>query len=182
MSHVMTLNPTTGVEREPRRRPGSRRCDPNRRQLVEVAAEAFVWPASHALREECFGPLAVVVRYRNNTELIGALSTAEPALTFTIFAATDYEDVAWLVALGQTRAGRVIANEFPTGVGVSWSTQHGGPWPATTAPAATSVGAAGIERRLRPVTYQNMPEALLPLALRADNPLGVPQRVDGILR
>jgi NADP-dependent aldehyde dehydrogenase len=59
---------------------------------------------------------------------------------------------------------------------------HGGPWPATTASSSTSVGAASIERWLRPVTYQNVPAALLPEALRDDNPLGVPQRVDGISR
>jgi NADP-dependent aldehyde dehydrogenase len=151
-------------------------------QLVEVTAAVFGMPASRALHEECFGPLAVVVRYRNKDELSRALSTTEPALTFSIFSASSDDDAAWLVALGQRRAGRVIANEFPTGVGVSWSMQHGGPWPATTAPAASSVGAAGIERWLRPVAFQNVPEALLPEALRDDNPLGVPQRVDGVPR
>jgi NADP-dependent aldehyde dehydrogenase len=60
--------------------------------------------------------------------------------------------------------------------------EHGGPWPSTTSPSTTSVGAASIERWLRPVTYQNGPEEFLPEALRDANPLGIPQRVDGILR
>ena len=71
-------------------------------------------------------------------------------------------------------------NGYPTGVGVSWSMQHGGPWPSTTSPSTTSVGAASIDRWMRPVTFQNVPDDLLPEALRDDNPLGIPQRVDGV--
>jgi NADP-dependent aldehyde dehydrogenase len=62
---------------------------------------------------------------------------------------------------------------------VSWSMQHGGPWPSTTSSSTTSVGAASIDRWTRPVTFQNVPAALLPEALRDDNPLEIPQRVDG---
>jgi NADP-dependent aldehyde dehydrogenase len=148
-------------------------------QLLEVAAPIFAGAAARALREECFGPLAVVVRYATGDELAQALDVADPALTFSFFTAADDPDASWLAELGRRKAGRVIANGYPTGVGVSWSMQHGGPWPATTAPSSTSVGAAGIERWLRPVTYQNMPAELLPEALRDENPLGVPQRVDG---
>jgi NADP-dependent aldehyde dehydrogenase len=59
--------------------------------------------------------------------------------------------------------------------------QHGGPWPSTTSSASTSVGAAAIERWLRPVTYQSVPDDLLPPALQDSNPLAIPRRVDGIL-
>jgi acyl-CoA reductase-like NAD-dependent aldehyde dehydrogenase len=151
-------------------------------QLLEVAAATFTETGARALREECFGPLAVVVRYRTSDELAGALDVADSALTFSFFSASDDPDAPWLAELGQRKAGRVIANAYPTGVGVSWSMQHGGPWPATTAAAATSVGAAGIERWLRSVTFQNMPAELLPEALRDDNPLDIPQRVDGLRR
>jgi NADP-dependent aldehyde dehydrogenase len=75
----------------------------------------------------------------------------------------------------------VIVNGFPTGVAVSWSMQHGGPWPSTTSPSSTSVGAAAIERWLRPVSFQAVPDALLPPALRERNPLAIPRRVDGVL-
>lgn len=151
-------------------------------QLVEVPAAVFSEPASRALRQECFGPLAVVVRYRSDDELVRALDSAEPALTFSVFTAPRDDDASWLVALGQTKAGRVIANAFPTGVGVSWSMQHGGPWPSATSPTSTSVGASALERWLRPVTFQGVPEELLPEALRDGNPLGVPQRIDGVRR
>jgi NADP-dependent aldehyde dehydrogenase len=151
-------------------------------QLFEVPASVFADPSSTALREECFGPLAIVIRYLTREDLTSALESADAALTFSVFTAASDDDAAWLVEFGQTKAGRVIANGFPTGVGVSWSMHHGGPWPATTNSSATSVGSGGIDRWLRPVTYQSIPEELLPEALRDDNPLGVTQRVDGVLR
>ena len=83
--------------------------------------------------------------------------------------------------LGAHRSGRVIVNGYPTGVGVSWSMQHGGPWPSTTSSAGTSVGAAAIERWLRPVTFQSTPDELLPPALQESNTLAIPRRVDGVL-
>jgi NADP-dependent aldehyde dehydrogenase len=151
-------------------------------QLFEVPAAIFADQSSAALREECFGPLAIVVRYLDRDDLTSALDSADAALTFSIFTSELDEDAAWLVELGESKAGRVIANGFPTGVGVSWSMQHGGPWPATTNSSATSVGAGGVDRWLRPVTYQSVPDELLPEALRDDNPLHVAQRVDGMIR
>jgi NADP-dependent aldehyde dehydrogenase len=38
-----------------------------------------------------------------------------------------------------------------------------------------------IDRFLRPVCYQDMPDALLPEALKSENPLGLLRRVDGSL-
>jgi NADP-dependent aldehyde dehydrogenase len=148
-------------------------------QLFEVDATRFADASSASLREECFGPLAIVIRYLGREELVDALNALEPALTFSVFAAEDDADAEWLLDVGQRKAGRVIINGYPTGVGVSWSMHHGGPWPATTVPTATSVGAASIERWLRPVTFQNVPGELLAEALRDENLLGVPQRVDG---
>jgi len=151
-------------------------------QLFEVAADTFADEASTRLRDECFGPLALVVRYASRAELEHALTATDPSLTFSVFrGAGDDDDAAWLLGFAPSRAGRIIVDGYPTGVGVSWSMEHGGPWPATTQPSSTSVGAASIERWLRPVTYQNVPDALLPDALRDANPLGVPQRVDGVL-
>jgi len=79
------------------------------------------------------------------------------------------------------KAGRVIFNGFPTGVAVAWAMNHGGPYPASTAEAHTSVGITAIRRFLRPVCFQDSPDALLPAELRDDNPGGIPQRVDGRL-
>ena len=150
-------------------------------QLFEVTTLGFLDPSSADLGEECFGPVALVVRYESSDDLEHALDHVAPALTFSAFLADNDKDGSWLLAYGQRHAGRVIVNQFPTGVGVSWSMQHGGPWPATTAPAATSVGASGIDRWLRPVTFQGVPSDVLTLALRDDNPLGIPQRVNGQL-
>ena len=148
-------------------------------QLFEVDATYFATPEARALHEECFGPLAVVVRYATVDELREALRASAPALTFSVFASSDDPDAAALVDFGAERAGRVIVNGFPTGVGVSWSMQHGGPWPSTTSSTTTSVGASAISRWLRPVAYQSVPNDLLPLALQEDNPLAIPRRIDG---
>ncbi len=148
-------------------------------QLFEVDGESFRLPGAYALREECFGPFALVVRYRSSDDLRDSLNATEPALTFTVLAVDNDPDASWLLALGAQRAGRVILNGFPTGVGVSWSMQHGGPWPSTTNATTTSVGAGALERWLRPVTYQSVPDALLPPALQESNPLSLLRRVDG---
>jgi NADP-dependent aldehyde dehydrogenase len=148
-------------------------------QLYEVDAARFVGRDAYALREECFGPLALIVRYDGSDELDDALAASEPALTFSIFCTEDDPDSRRLLDIGARRSGRVIINGFPTGVGVSWSMQHGGPWPSTTNTAATSVGAAAIERWLRPITYQSVPDALLPPSLQESNPLELSRRVDG---
>jgi NADP-dependent aldehyde dehydrogenase len=149
--------------------------------LFEVSDALFRDPSMRRLHEECFGPLALIVRYGNSAALATALEAAAPSLTFSVFRGMTDGDLRWLLEFAQSRAGRVIVDGYPTGVGVSWSMEHGGPWPATTSPSTTSVGAASIERWLRPVTYQNVPDEYLPDALRDANPLGIPQRVDGVL-
>ena len=135
-----------------------------------------------ALARECFGAVAVFVRYGSSAEVLEAISSLEAALTFSVHAVDDDPDGPALLAAGVAKAGRVLVNGFPTGVGVSWSMHHGGPHPAATSSLHTSVGATGIRRWLRPVCYQNLPAPWLPEALRDDNPLGIPQRVDGVLR
>jgi NADP-dependent aldehyde dehydrogenase len=150
-------------------------------QLYEVDAARFTGRDAYALREECFGPVALIVRYGSTDELRDALLACEPALTFSLFCVENDRDSKWLLELGSQRSGRVIVNGYPTGVGVSWSMQHGGPWPSTTSSAATSVGADAIERWLRPVTFQSVPDELLPPALQEGNPFSIPRRVDGVL-
>jgi NADP-dependent aldehyde dehydrogenase len=76
------------------------------------------------------------------------------------------------------KAGRLIWNGYPTGVEVVYAMQHGGPYPATTAPQTTSVGLTAIQRFMRPVAFQNMPNALLPDALKDANPLNIWRIVD----
>ena len=135
-----------------------------------------------ALAQECFGAVAVIVRYASIDEALEAISSLEPALTFSVHVVDDDPDGAALMRAGVAKAGRVLVNGFPTGVGVSWSMHHGGPHPAATSSLHTSVGATALRRWLRPVCYQGVPTAWLPEALRDDNPLGIAQRVDGVLR
>ncbi|MEA5455882.1 aldehyde dehydrogenase (NADP(+)) [Sinomonas sp. JGH33] len=145
--------------------------------LVATAADMLAEP--HALQAECFGPTAVVVTYDDEAQLVTLAETFEGQLTATIHG-TDTCDVASLVEVLSRKAGRVLWNEWPTGVSVTYAQQHGGPYPATTAAGTTSVGTAAIERFVRPVAYQGFPQHLLPEALREDNPLGVPRLVDGV--
>jgi len=77
------------------------------------------------------------------------------------------------------KAGRILWNQWPTGVAVTYAQHHGGPYPASTASSTTSVGTAAIERFLRPVAYQGFPQHLLPTELQDENPLGVPQMING---
>lgn len=72
-----------------------------------------------------------------------------------------------------------MVNGWPTGVAVAPAQHHGGPYPAATS-HSTSVGGTAIERWLRPVAYQSVPDALLPAELREANPLGLPRRVTGV--
>ncbi|MEO6826933.1 MAG: aldehyde dehydrogenase (NADP(+)) [Microbacteriaceae bacterium] len=130
------------------------------------------------LRGEAFGPLSVLVEYETEEELSGlADELFDGNLTGTIHAG-DGESSGALRALVDwiTRhAGRVLFGGWPTGVAVTSAMQHGGPWPATSNDTGTSVGSAAINRFLRPVAYQNVPNELLPLPLRDDNPWHVPQ-------
>jgi NADP-dependent aldehyde dehydrogenase len=131
--------------------------------------------------EECFGPAAVIVEYSGEEELLRVLATLPGNLTATVHAGAEETVLpARLAATLRDRAGRLVWNGFPTGVAVSHAIHHGGPFPATSNPLHTSVGATAIRRFLRPVTWQNAPQELLPPELRDPEP-GVPRRVDGVL-
>ena len=113
------------------------------------------------LLEECFGPVTVLVRYRDEAEAQAVLSRLGGNLTATLHAeAAEPGAAAWLARLSRF-AGRVIYGGWPTGVAVAPAMTHGGPYPATTTPT-TSVGGTAIDRWLRPVTFQTVPPALLP--------------------
>jgi acyl-CoA reductase-like NAD-dependent aldehyde dehydrogenase len=151
-----------------------------RHQPSAYEADAGDLGTTPELLEEHFGPVVLFVRYGSLDDLLAALDRVEGQLTGTLHAQPG-EDVAAVVEALRARAGRVIFDGFPTGVAVTYGMHHGGPFPATTASAHTSVGMTAITRWLRPVAYQNAPEDLLPPELRADNPLGIWRRVDGEL-
>ena len=129
------------------------------------------------LGEECFGPAGLVVVYSDLDALGAALARLGGSLTASVHAdAGDSAATGQLAQVLRHTAGRLIHNGWPTGVAVCWAMHHGGPWPATTAAAHTSVGATAIDRWLVPVSYQDWPDELLPTELRRDNPLGIARR------
>jgi len=150
-----------------------------RPSLLTTTAKHFA-QSDAAVREECFGPASLVVTYTDQAELLEVLDGLEPGLTATVQGEEDeVELVRGLLPALTKVAGRLLWNDWPTGVTVSWAQQHGGPYPATTAPTTTSVGTAAIDRFLRPVAWQGFPDALLPEALQNANPWQLPRRTDG---
>lgn len=129
--------------------------------LFEVSG--MDWLADHTLSEEVFGPLGLIVRVRHATEMQLIARSLQGQLTCTMhFDQEDLDLARALVPVLERKAGRILANGFPTGVEVVNAQVHGGPYPASTNFGATSVGTMSIRRWLRPVAYQNMPDDLLP--------------------
>ena len=129
--------------------------------LYEVSGSD--WLSDHALAEEVFGPLGLIVRVRHATEMQDIARSLQGQLTCTLHLDGADTDLARaLMPVIERKAGRILANGFPTGVEVVDAQVHGGPYPASTNFGATSVGTMSIRRWLRPVAYQNMPDALLP--------------------
>ena len=136
---------------------------------------------AEALTQECFGPAAIVVSYGSEDELLAAAGVFDGQLTATIHGSDSEPVTSALLDVLTERVGRVVWNGWPTGVSVSFAQHHGGPYPATTSVQTTSVGTSAIDRFLRPVTYQDAPDDVLPPALQEDNPWRLPRRVDGEL-
>ena len=154
----------------------------NQAQGALFTAEAQAFAADAALSHEVFGSSSIVVRAKDWNEVAQIVRGLEGQLTATLlFDEADEALVAPLVPLLAQRAGRVLANGWPTGVEVSHAMVHGGPFPATSDTRTTSVGALAIDRFLRPVCFQNLPDSLLPAALRQDNPYKVARRIDGTM-
>lgn len=146
--------------------------------LFETTASAFRRdPKLHA---EIFGPSALLVTHSSRDELLQLARSLEGHLTATIHGTEDdLRDYADLVAILQSKVGRLIFNGYPTGVEVCHAMVHGGPYPATSDGRSTSVGTQAIYRFARLVCFQNFPSAGLPDELKDENPLGIWRLVDG---
>lgn len=140
--------------------------------VVKVSGEAFI--DNPGLQQEVFGPFSMVVECADEQELIRAVSVLDGQLTGTIIA-EERELAAYETVIKslENRVGRLIFNGVPTGVEVCPSMQHGGPYPASTDSRFGAVGIDAIQRWLRPISYQNWPDHLLPKALQNGNPLGI---------
>jgi 2,5-dioxopentanoate dehydrogenase len=136
--------------------------------------------ANEVLHEEIFGAASLLVRYDGTEELLEAARRLEGQLTATLhLTEADHATVAPLLPVLERKVGRILANGWPTGVEVGHAMVHGGPYPATSNSRTTSVGTLAIERFLRPVAYQNIPDALLPAPLQDANPWRLNRRIDG---
>jgi len=132
------------------------------------------------LAAEIFGPTTLVIRYKDKEELLALARGLEGQLTATLHASeSDLASNTDLIDLLERKAGRLVVNGFPTGVEVCHAMVHGGPYPATSDSRATSVGTYSIYRFVRPVCYQDFPQAALPEELKDANPLGIMRLVDG---
>ena len=134
-----------------------RNASPN---LYETTADAFL--GEDDLAEEVFGPLGLVVRASSPEDMERIARGFPGQLTATLQTDPGDADLARrLLPILAQKAGRVLANGFPTGVEVADAMVHGGPYPASTNFGATSVGTLSIRRFLRPVSFQNLPPYLL---------------------
>lgn len=149
--------------------------------IVSVAAREFL--KNPVLAEEVFGPFSLIVKCADRNELHAVVNALHGQLTASVIGnemeITEYES---LMNVLTEKAGRLIINGVPTGVEVCTSMTHGGPFPATTDSRFTAVGTDAIKRFVRPVSYQNFPNSLLPEELKDENPLGIWRTVNGELK
>lgn len=153
---------------------------PNRCQAQLFVTEADAFLADPALQAEIFGAAGLIVQCRGAGQVRAIAEHLEGQLTATLHLdEADHDAARALLPTLELKAGRVLVNGWPTGVEVCDAMVHGGPFPATSDARSTSVGTAAIQRFLRPVCYQGFPDALLPTALRQDNPLQLRRLLDG---
>ncbi|OYX28919.1 MAG: aldehyde dehydrogenase (NADP(+)) [Flavobacteriales bacterium 32-35-8] len=146
--------------------------------LFETTAKSFI--LRDYLEEENFGPSTISVIADSKEELLAAAKKMKGHLTATLFGTeNDLNNYTDLIEILEQKVGRLVINNFPTGVEVCHAMVHGGPFPATSNSRSTSVGTAAIYRFTRPVCYQNFPEHLLPEELKTDNPLGIMRLFNG---
>jgi NADP-dependent aldehyde dehydrogenase len=145
--------------------------------LFETDGESFL---GSDLDAEIFGPTTLIVRHSSRDQMLAIARSLEGHLTATIHGTDqDLREFADLIAILETKVGRLVFNGFPTGVEVTHAMVHGGPYPSTSDGRSTSVGSQAIFRFTRLVCYQGFPDAALPDELKDANPLGIWRMIDG---
>ncbi|WP_411700408.1 aldehyde dehydrogenase (NADP(+)) [Conyzicola sp.] len=176
-SGTARLDAVSGVERLGSGAPGA---GPNAPAPVVFATDSDRLRAEDALQDEVFGASSLVVRYTAIDDLLSIAEAMEGQLTATILAdSTENAEVSRLLPVLERRVGRILYNGWPTGVEVNHAMVHGGPFPSTSDGRTTSVGTLAIERFLRPVAYQNLPDELLPAPVADANPWDQVRSIDG---
>jgi alpha-ketoglutaric semialdehyde dehydrogenase len=159
-------------------KPSNTSCANGEVSLFRTSLDNFLIRAEFG--EEVFGPTTLLVHYENERDLLSAARQFHGHLTATIYGTNeDLARAEELIRVLERKVGRIIVNGFPTGVEVSHAMVHGGPFPATSDGRSTSVGTQAILRFVRPLCYQNFPDAALPPELQASNPLGLMRLVNG---
>jgi len=152
---------------------------PNHAKQTVLSIEGKTFLENTSLHQEVFGPFSIIVQCEDEVELIAVLDHLEGQLTGTLIASiSELENHAQVVASLQNKVGRLIFNGVPTGVEVCPSMLHGGPYPASTDSRFTAVGIHAVKRWVRPLSYQNWPNNLLPKELQNENPLGISRLVN----
>ena len=149
-----------------------------RQVIMTVEGETFL--KNTALHHEVFGPFSLVVQCENSTQLLKIINSLEGQLTGTIWAENnEAKKYKKMINALQNKVGRMIFNGVSTGVEVCNAMHHGGPYPASTDSRFTAVGIHSINRWVRPVSFQNWPNKLLPDELKDENPLEILRNVNG---
>jgi NADP-dependent aldehyde dehydrogenase len=150
-----------------------------RQAILTVEGESFL--RNTTLHQEVFGPFSLVVQCKSKDQLLEILNNLEGQLTGTILAeVNELKENQEIVNALQNRVGRLIYNGVPTGVEVCPSMQHGGPYPASTDSRFTAVGIHSIKRWVRPITFQNWPNEMLPSELKDENPMDILRLINGV--
>lgn len=150
-----------------------------RQTITTVEGKTFL--ENTTLHQEVFGPFSMVVQCEGANQLEDIISKLEGQLTGTLIAEKDEAlKFSGVIDALQNRVGRIIYNGVPTGVEVCPSMVHGGPYPASTDSRFTAVGTSSINRWVRPFSYQDWPNELLPDELKNENPLGIERLVNNI--
>lgn len=152
----------------------------NHAQQIITTVEGKTFLENPTLHQEVFGPFSLIVQCEDKERLEAIISQLEGQLTGTLIAENDEaKSYSTLIATLQNRVGRIIYNGVPTGVEVCPSMVHGGPYPASTDSRFTAVGIHSIKRWVRPFSYQDWPNELLPNELKDENPLQISRMVNG---
>lgn len=151
--------------------------------LISIATTtARTFLSNPVLHQEVFGPYSLIIQCQNEAEMLEIAKSLEGQLTATLMATPkDIRKHQELLDHVQEICGRFILNNVPTGVEVSLPMHHGGPFPASTDSRFTSVGADGIKRFARPISFQNWDDEFLPNELKNANPLDIWRTVNNEL-
>jgi len=148
-----------------------------------LSTTSKVYRANEHLSAEVFGPSTMAINCSDKEDMLQLARELEGHLTASIFGEEeDFNEYCGLISILQEKVGRIIINQYPTGVEVCPSMVHGGPFPSSSDTRTSSVGTMAIDRFVRPISYQNFAQNLLPDELKDNNPLSIWRTVDGELK